>query len=302
MAGDAFLGYAGCDGRVDLAREAYLSAFRFGADFRRHLESTGSCRDFGGSCWAAWLWWDIDRLGDLAAALRDARALALYLVEHYPALLEEDLLLFFSGSKGFHVGVPTCLWRPEPSGVFNRSVRLLMLAVADPLGIPLDQGVYDKVRPFRAPNTRHPKTGRYKRRLTFDELLGLSLEGILRLAGEPEPFDVPEPGHACDRLRADWDEASRRAAQAVAPKPRPAGGPGRLNRQTFLFIQEGADVGDRHRLLYSAARNLGEFGCPYELAWALLGEAALDSGLPPREVRRQIECGLADAQKAGEAT
>jgi hypothetical protein len=58
-------------------------------------------------------------------------------------------------------------------------------------------------------------------------------------------------------------------------------------------------VGDRHRLLYSAARNLGEFGCPHELAWALLSEAALDSGLPPREVRRQIECGLADAQKTG---
>jgi hypothetical protein len=299
LAADALRGYAGCDSRVDLAREVYLSAFRFGADFRRQLEATGTCRDFTGPCWADWAWWDVDREGDLPAALRDARALASCLVERYPDLLEDDLLLFFSGSKGFHAGLPTSLWRPEASAVFNRAVRLLALAVAEPLGIGLDRSVYDKVRPFRAPNSRHPKTGLYKRRLSFDELLGLSLGRILRLAEAPEPFDVPGPGRTCDRLRSEWEEACRRAAQAAAPRPRPAGGPGRLNRQTFLFIQEGADVGDRHRLLYSAARNLGEFDCNYELAWALLGEAALDSGLPPKDVRRQIECGLADAQKSG---
>ena len=67
----------------------------------------------------------------------------------------------------------------------------------------------------------------------------------------------------------------------------------RLNRLTLNFIRDGAAEGDRHRLLFSAAANLGEFGCPPPLARALLTEPALDCGLPPSEVRRQIDCGLA---------
>jgi hypothetical protein len=50
-------------------------------------------------------------------------------------------------------------------------------------------------------------------------------------------------------------------------------------------------VGDRHRTIYSAARNLTEAGAPQHLVIDLLREAALDTGLPPREVDRQIECG-----------
>jgi hypothetical protein len=39
-------------------------------------------------------------------------------------------------------------------------------------------------------------------------------------------------------------------------------------------------------------------GCPPPLAHALLTEAALDSGLPPSEVRRQIDCGLEHSRQA----
>jgi hypothetical protein len=45
-------------------------------------------------------------------------------------------------------------------------------------------------------------------------------------------------------------------------------------------------------LLFSAAANLAELDCPAVLAHELLTEAALDSGLPPNDVRRQIDCGL----------
>lgn len=79
-------------------------------------------------------------------------------------------------------------------------------------------------------------------------------------------------------------KAARRAAGHGAPT---------LNRSTLDYIRNGADQGDRHRLLYSAAANLGEFGCPSALAVVLLEEPALDSGLPPKDVRRGIECGLA---------
>jgi len=59
-AGAAFAGYAACDDRAEIQREAYLSAFRFGPDFREHLESTGSTAGFSGPCWSQWLWFDLD--------------------------------------------------------------------------------------------------------------------------------------------------------------------------------------------------------------------------------------------------
>lgn len=291
----AFFGYASCDERAAVERESYLSAFRFGDDFRALLESAGTCRGFAGACWSAWLWFDIDR-ADLDAALRDARRLALFLVERY-RLDDEALLIFYSGSKGFHLGLPTSLWGPEPSTSFHRVCRRLAEGIGEAAVVVIDTGVYDRVRAFRAPNSRHQKTGLHKRRLTFDEIQGLSLDGIRKLAERPAPFDLPTAPGICDQAKDDWNEAAelvRQASDAKAKRTANSNGKPTLNRQTLAFIRDAPHEGDRHRLLYSSARNLAEFGCPPLLAVALLEGSALDSGLAPKDVRRQIECGLKD--------
>jgi len=291
---DAFAAHAVLDPRAAVERESYLSAFTFGDDFRALLESTGSCRGFDGDCWSAWLWFDLDA-ADLDAALRDARRLSHWLIERY-SLDDDRLLIFFSGSKGFHVGLPTALWTPEPSATFHRVCRRLAEGIAAGAGVIIDTGVYDRVRAFRAPNSRHPKTGLHKRRLSLDELTGLSLDAVRKLAEKPAAFDLPTPPAPCEQAQADWREAVELVRQSSEAKSKAsASGKGpTLNRQTIAFIREGAGAGDRHRLLYSAARNLAEFGCPPPLAHALLTEPALDSGLPPKEVARQIQCGLSD--------
>jgi len=287
-AANALAGYAACDQRAEVDHESYLS----GDAFRQHLERTGSTKGYGGPCWSAWLWFDIDRENDLDAATVDACKLAASLVERY-ALDGDNLLLFFSGSKGFHVGLPTALWQPEPSGEFNRLARRFAERAAERVGIAIDTGVYDKVRAFRAPNSRHPKTGLHKRRLTFDELLHLTPEAIAKLAASPEPFDVPADFSVCQAAIEDWQEAAAQlAAEKTAHNDRKEIGAATLNRATLEFIRDGATVGDRHRLLFSAAANLGEFGCPSALAYALLSESGLDSRLSPSDVRRQIACGL----------
>jgi hypothetical protein len=191
--------------------------------------------------------------------------------------------------------LPT-IWNPAPSATFHRAARCLAEHLARLAGVAIDPAVYSKVQPLRAPNSRHPKTGLYKRRLSFEELMGLSVEGIRQLAQRPEPFELPAPARRCEQAESDWraavqtvvketeEKAERRAAVAT--------GAPRLNRLTLDFIREGAPENCRAVRLFSAAANLAEFGCPTLLAHALLTEAALDSGLPPAEVRRQIDCGL----------
>ena len=152
----AFAGYAACDPKAEVTKEAYLSAFRFAADFAAHLKATGSTADFAGPCWSPWLWWDIDS-EELQYAYKDAGALAAFLVERY-TVEPGALLLFFSGSKGFHVGLPTALWSPSPSADFHRTARRFAERLAELASVTIDTGVYDKVRAFRAQTlgTRRP--------------------------------------------------------------------------------------------------------------------------------------------------
>jgi hypothetical protein len=300
----AFDAYAAGDASARCESEAYLSAFTFGDGFRAHLAATGSTKGYNGICGSAFAWWDIDREDNLEAARIDASRLAVTISERF-AVADDDLLAFFSGAKGFHLGLPCSLWEPEPSADFHRITRQFCETVAAAAGVTIDTGVYDAVRAFRAPNSRHPKTGLHKRRLPVDALMHLDIGRITDLAKAPEPFDVPTPPTAgrCDfHLAADWNAATdavrkqaevtshRRAAVATGTAPLA------LNRQTLEFIRDGAGIGDRHRLLYSAATNLAEYGCPLPLAVALLTEPGLDSGLTPSDVRRQIECGIADGK------
>jgi hypothetical protein len=299
----AFAGYLTCNPHAQVEREAFLSAFCYGEDFHARANNWGvvDTRSFNGVCWSPWIWSDIDRDGNLEAALRDARRLAAVFNERFECG-GDNLLIFFSGSKGFHLGLPTALWLPEPSVTFHRVTRRFAENTAEAVGVTIDAGIYDKVRAFRAPNSRHPKTGLYKRRLTADELNTCTLEQILLLAKEPSPFDLPGPPGHSEQAATDWLTAAQhveRQAEAHVQRRAATNDSPKLNRLTLDFIRDGAEVGDRHRLLYSAAANLGEFGCPEALAHALLTEAALDSGLPPSEVRRQIDCGLDSTNNGG---
>ncbi len=301
----AFTAYAACDERARCDSEAYLSAFTFGVDFRDHLKATGSTKGYVGPCGASWLWWDIDRPEDLETARIDSARLAVTLRERY-VVSDDDLLVFYSGFKGFHLGLPVSLWHPSPGVGFHRIARRFCEAVAEAAEVAIDTGIYDAVRAFRAPNSRHPRTGLHKRCLPVDALMHLDAAAIVKLANTPEAFEVPRPtADGCElKIINDWEaatayvhgqeQAKSRRLEGVATGATPLA----LNRMTLAFIRDGAKPGDRHRLLYSAARNLGDLRCPTALAVALLTEAALDSGLSPSDVRRQIDCGLNDSMPA----
>lgn len=307
----SFAGFAACDACLDLSREHFLSVFTFGAGLRVYMAAHASTKGFDGPCCADHLWFDIDRADNIEAALADTRALAIASTDQW-GVPDDALLVFFSGSKGFHVGVPAALWSPAPSAQFNHVARRLAETISRSAGggIVIDTSIYSKVGLFRAPNSWHAKTGFHKVILAHEELLSLSIEAIKGLARSPRPFDVPEGFSPSERLVEGWAEACREVeAERAAMTARTAalthgGGPDRLNTLTLEFIREGAPVGGdgacdtagRHRRLFAAAANLGEFGCPPRLVHALLTDAALDCGITPSEVRRTIDNALRKSQ------
>lgn len=299
----AFAAYADCDSRAEINREAYLSAYLYGGEFARHLNATGSTKGYIGPTWSDMLWIDIDR-DNLEVALNDTRRLVEYLIHRFGTLAGDELLIFYSGSKGFHVGLPTGLWNPEPSDVFHSCCRQFAETIAEQAETTIDSGVYDRVRAFRAPNSRHPKTGRHKRFLELWELMSFDANEIVKAANKPRRFSMPPRAvvnneavrvwnDACELVRLREVEVETRCKRPGQVSPRVPTHLSMLNRSSIEFIRDGASTGDRHRRLFSAAANLAEFSCSFELAWALLSESALDCGLSPGDVRRQIECGLA---------
>ncbi|MFO0851819.1 MAG: hypothetical protein U0871_25125 [Gemmataceae bacterium] len=290
----AFTAHCRADPKANPDAECYMSMFRYGPDFRAYLTARGSSKGFAGPCWSPWLWIDVDR-PYLAAAAEAARRLAGVCLDRYRGL-DEDALLVFSPARRYHLGLPLG-FRPPPAANFPAVCRELAAGLAAAAGTPVDLGIYKAVQPLRAPNSRHPATGRHKRRLTIPELMHLSPARHAELATEPFGFDPPAPA-ADPVLAADWAEAAGRVAALQCHRRKDyAPGESRLQRATLDFLREGAAEGERAVRLFRAAADLAEHGGPHRLVELLLTEAALDTGLPPAEVRRVIGCGVAHAER-----
>lgn len=296
----AFAAHASCDPRAELDRESYLSAFVFDRAFDRYLTENDSEAAYPGPCGASWIWWDIDRADDLEAALRDSRRLAGRVLDRHPEFDDEDLLIFFSGSKGVHVGIPA-VWNPQPSPTFHVSARHFCLTLAEAAGVVADPSIYSKTRLFRAPNSWHPKTGLYKRRLSLKELTHLTPSAIVDLARHPEPFDIPTGPASCASADDDWCAACRAVEQRAQHRATPRNGPARLSAFARRYVRDGElDATQREVSTFRVAAELAEVGLAKGLdglVFALLEESALDSGLSPSEVRHAIEGGVRHAQR-----
>jgi len=124
---------------------------------------------------------DIDR-NNLKKAYLDAVIVWFFLRKL--GISKKTIKVFFSGAKGFHVSIPPQIF----GGIKGNSPNLLLKNFAkriqEETGIELDMAVYSSSRIFRLPNTRHAKTGLYKRLLSsFPKLV--KIDEILELAKEP---------------------------------------------------------------------------------------------------------------------
>jgi len=286
----ALVAYCECDSRARLAEGGFLSPYQYDHAIQSRIVDDAmrlDVRGFNAVTWSRFLWFDIDD-ADLNRGLERCGRLASFLLDRYD-LDDTDLLVFFSGSKGFHIGLPTSLWQPIASKQFARCCRAIAERLAASAGVVIDVAVYQAVQPFRAPNSRHQKTGLHKRLVSLQELERLHADAIRNRASSPLAFEIADAPAIHSRAVDDWKAAELSIAEQVEAVRAFELNRVELNRSTVDFIRDGAEAGDRHRMLYSASANLFEFGCPLALANALLMESALDSGLPPNEIKRAIQ-------------
>ena len=291
----------------EYGQSVFASAYVFTTALRDHViendrkavaagsDKRGSMAGFNGPAYAPLITVDIDRYcpqggPDVETAKRDT----IRLVEVLVGLgVSEDLILvFFSGSKGFHVQFPSSLAGAEPSERFADVVGAFCEGIAATAGVTIDPSLYRTLQPLRSPNSRNEKSGLFKVWLSLDELKSLPMSEIEALAHSPRPFTLPSLAlEPLPQLAESWRRADQQVQAAEAEKVMPRQGEdnARLFRSTWDFLVNGAPEGSRATELYKAAANLLDFESVEDLVRALLQRPVDLSGLSPREADGHID-------------
>ncbi|MFC2135315.1 DnaB-like helicase C-terminal domain-containing protein [Bacteroidota bacterium] len=104
-----------------------------------------------------------------------------------------EMSIFFSGSKGFHVELPIELFEKEitPRMDYHKIYKETALKIINGFEYA-DSSIYDFRRLLRLPNTINSISGLYKIPLTFSELVSNEIEDIKHLADSPREFEFIE--------------------------------------------------------------------------------------------------------------
>ena len=325
----------------------FLSLYTFDSGLIEHFRQTGnSIAGYCGACYCPFLWFDIDR-DDLSDAQTDAARLVEYLTQT-PADSDSDsglivpdtesILIFFSGGKGFHVGVPIAVFGDgvKPGMEFPSQYKAAALEIARRAGVAVDRSVYDRQRLFRCPNSKHGKSGLCKVPLSYWEITtALSIAEIRQRAQRPRrltwteseldkvdidavrfsPAVEPIPGAVAlwSDVQADMFSelpSMQQAEQKDRGKPEAVGAcvnrfpdgtsAPRLQRETLNFIQRGAERGERAVRLFRAVADCCRCGWNRQAVESVFYDVASQTGLTWTESRKQVEAAIRSIEQERE--
>src|SRR5699024_2220240 len=161
---------------------------------------------YHGSAYADWLPIDIDS---------DDLQQAQYYLQHLVQNMDDEGIdisccrFYFSGSKGFHVMIPSGFFEAEPSEDILKRFRKVAVKLAD--GINIDTAIYDKTRLFLLANTINNKSGLYKIELYPFEAMSLDIEEIKNKAKRPsERLEIDTEYDVSESLKEVYREPLKR--------------------------------------------------------------------------------------------
>ncbi len=141
-----------------------------------------SVAGYPGKAWAPFFVMDIDS-ERLEEAVAVSRELVSYFFQYWD-LSQESLLIYFSGSAGFHILIDTRVFgKVEPSENLHLVFSQMRKAVTRQAKIKktkaIDYVIKDKVRLLRIVNTVNAKSGLHKVQLSLGELLESTVKDIV---------------------------------------------------------------------------------------------------------------------------
>lgn len=178
---------AGSVSPLPRAHEYYISLFPFEKTILDYVKINGTIKGYKGKHACNYILFDIDRENDLEGARKDALALISHLQSEY-GLSPDDLWIWFSGSKGFHIAIINNTF--GDLGMRDGMGEAIKRAATELAGpVKLDPVIYEDHRIIRVQNSVNAKTGLYKIEISHEELIINSIDDIKELAKAPRTLE-----------------------------------------------------------------------------------------------------------------
>lgn len=256
--------------------DCYINTLFFDRKFLGYVKNRGTVAGFHGVAYMPYFPIDIDSL-ELDDSLKIANGLLEQL--SLSGVPVNKLKLFFSGKKGFHIMIPNKMIGAEPSenisGIMKNFSGLLLS------GIKFDQTIYNHVRLFRLPNTRH-KSGLFKIPLSYQEFLTSTPESIRELAKTQRNVEVKYEGDVIPYLKGLWEEAKTKTTKLYDIKYKEENESSEYKFPCYRnLFEQGAGEGYRNQAALRVAWILKKTGANFNIIMNALKEWNVTKNIPP---------------------
>lgn len=224
-------------------KDCYRTVYRYPEEFNTFYKQEKTVKGYNGTVYADFLPIDIDN-EDLEKAHNNTKNLLNMLLNNYEVDLEQ-VKIYFSGAKGFHILLPADMFGVYPDYYIPQAFKVIAKKITGE--IEIDSAIYDRVRLFRFSNTINSTTGLYKVALAPAEVLHKSIEEIKLLAEKPRHIN----GHYRAEKNEYLAELFRSAMREVKkPKENPPAmestiRPPKNAKLCYYKILEGVSEGNR---------------------------------------------------------
>lgn len=190
----------------------FVSTFLYSENLFLFVNKTGSVADYRGDYTADYIFFDIDRKGNLTLAISDLRELIKYISSYLP---KEYLSISFSGSKGFHVGIPAAAFGGFSPSPFLAYIFKHVAAILSP--IEVDAALYKPMMQLRMRNTINEKSGLFKVQIYPDEIDSLTEEYLREIAKAPRDYQNGVD-HKAAPLIKEWQAIYKQAIEKASER------------------------------------------------------------------------------------
>lgn len=256
-------------------KDVYVSMFRFTDDIQQYIRENGGLKGYEGMVFSNWLYIDIDN-----EDLEVARRMVITTMQNMEAegIDLDTCRLAFSGSKGFHIMIPSLYFHAYPSVDLPKRFRRM----AEYLSPGCDTAVYNTTRIFRLENTINTKSGLYKVELHPSEIINGTVESIKELAKTPrDEIDIDDYVEPIEKLKDMYN------AEFTVKRPTMAGEMTATAYKPCLAAMMGQSTCDeRNNTAVRITTHLKETGLTMQMAWSSINDwnNALNGPLDDKEL------------------
>ncbi|SDI15009.1 Primase C terminal 1 (PriCT-1) [Alteribacillus persepolensis] len=265
--------------------EAYMTFFRYNEEIVDHFQEKQTVKGYQGNAYADWLPIDIDS-DDLYEA-QDYVQLFIQNLEEYD-IDPNCCRFYFSGSKGFHIMIPSGVFGATPDPLIHKRFRKIAEVLTK--GIKTDMSIYNKTRIFRLPNTINGKSGLYKIELYPFQISNSDIQTILEQAKQPgERLEIEEEYDVSAELEEIFHAP-------IATKPTTAK-TGDVDKYICMAtVMKGVGEGERDNAAVRVASHLKKHGLNGDMIWVALDEwnKKNDPPLETHELERVYQQGFSE--------